>query len=165
MPTKAPDEDDDLEGFMDIGDKPKDAEHPLLSAEDIDSVRAKVRKDLEKERRLNALEAFENQERERLRREEGLTSGVGEEDRLVWCTIDLPEWSPSVTVNGHPYWHGSTQKVPLHVHRTLMEQMQNAWRAHDQTEGKSIAQMLRPRHTVINGATGSVSNSPRRFDA
>lgn len=142
------------------------SEHPILSAEDVAKARAKAKEKLQAERRAAAMRDVEAQETERLRREEGLTTGISSEDELVWLTIDLPDWSPSINVNGMPYWHGHPYRVPRHVQRTLLEQMQNAWRAHDQTEGKSTAQMFQSRrNSVINGRTGVIDNAPRRFDA
>jgi hypothetical protein len=141
--------------------------HPILSNEDVLAARQKARDRLDKERRTAALRDVEERELQRLRVEEGLTSGITEEDAVRNITIDLPEWIPAIFINGQKaYYHGFTYPVATHIYRTLQDQMQSAWRTHEQTEGKSLSQMLRrPRQTVMNGATGVIQNAPVRFDA
>lgn len=140
--------------------------HPILSNEQVAAAREKARQKIERERELAAIRQVEDEEVARLRREEGLVSGVTSEDELVWVTIDVPEWVPWIATNGHPYWAGYPYQVPRHVARTLQEQMQNAWRTHDSADGKSLADMFKSRRaTNINGATGAIHNAPARFDA
>ena len=143
--------------------------HPLLSNEEVLAARAKARKKVEVERRRAAIEQMEAQEVERLRREEGLTTGINEKDEIVSVTIDLPPYTPHIMINGplgHIYWHGQTYQVPRHVGDSLMDMQQRAWISEDQVEGRSLAQQYaRKRGTTIDGKTGAVQNAPSRFDA
>lgn len=170
--TPPPADEPDADDFLSLGeDAPKDVvkmseEHPILTPEEVAAAKLKARQKIDRERRASALKLVEDQELLRLRIEEGLTTGVDTEDLQVWITIDLPDWSPNVAVNGMPYWHGHSYQVPKHVYRTLAEQIQNAWRANDLSEGKSLAQQFQKRRdTAINGRTGIADNAPRRFDA
>lgn len=142
--------------------------HSILSNEDFRLAQAAARKSIDKERRLTAMNAVKEEELRRLRLEEGLTSGITEEDHIVDILIDLPEWAPNILNNYGltPYWHGRSYPVPIHVARSLAEQMHRAWRHEDQLDGKSRVQMLhRKRETTINARSGSVVNAPARFDA
>jgi hypothetical protein len=161
-----PADDDGVEDFLALGDEPAAPEaHPILSAEEVDLARKKARERLDKERRAAAMRQVEDQETDRLRREEGLTSGITDEDKIVWVTIDLPDWCLCIAVNGGAYHHGHSYQVPKHVQRTLAEQMQNAWRANDLSEGKSIGQQFQSRrNTNIDGKSGIVDRAPTRFD-
>ncbi len=149
-----------------LGLKAGERLHPILSDKEYLAAKEKARKKIDAERHANAMKQVEAEETKRLRLEEGLTTGVAAEDERVWATIDLPEWCPAVIINGEPYWHGHSYPVSVAQLRTLQEQMQSSWRAHDQTEGKSMAQMFQnKRASMINGKTGIVDNAPRRFDA
>ena len=144
--------------------------HPILSNEDVRAAQAKALKKVEDERRTAAMKAVEDLETERLRVEEGLTTGVREMDELVSVTIDLAPYAPSIVINngtgGNVYWQGRTYTVPRHVADSLAEMMSRSWKHEDQVDGKSIAQAYgRKRETVINARTGAVSNAPARFDA
>lgn len=140
--------------------------HPILSAEEVDAARAKARKRIENERKVSAMRQIEDQETERLRREEGLVSGISGEDVMVWVTIDLPPEAASIAINGEAYHHGHSYPVPKHVQRSLAEQMQASWRSHDLADGKSTSQMFQGRrNSKVDGKTGIVDNAPRRFDA
>jgi hypothetical protein len=141
--------------------------HPILSNEEVLAARQKARDRLDKERRTAALRDVEERELQRLRVEEGLTSGITEEDALRDITIDLPEWVPGIFINGQKaYYHGFSYKVSTHIFRTLAEQMRECWRTHDQTEGKDFRLGFRQRrNTNLNGVTGVIQNAPARFDA
>lgn len=168
--VKKPDDDDiDANEFLGLSadaPTPEIKLHPILTNAEVLEAQAKARSKIDKERRVAAMREVEERETHRLKVEEGLTTGIGQEDERVKFTVDLPEWAPWIAVNGEPYWHGYTYDVPRHVSRSLSEQSQRAWRADDQTEGKSIAQQLQnKRHSVINGRSGAIANAPVRFDA
>lgn len=154
-----------------LGEEPEEQEerlHPILSNEEFLAAQSAARKAIEKERKLLAREAVIEAETQRLRNEEGLTTGIEDEDRIVDVTIDLPPWAPNIAVNfgTQPYWPGRTYQVPLHVARSLQEQMFRAWRHEDQLDGKSLQQkLMRKRETVINARSGAIANAPRPFDA
>jgi hypothetical protein len=142
--------------------------HPILSNADFRLAQEAARKSIDKERRLAAMQAVKTMELNRLRIEEGLTSGVAEDDALVDILIDLPEWAPNINNNfgQTAYWHGRSYTVSTAVARSLNEQMFRAWRHEDQLDGKSRSQMLhRKRETTISERTGVIRNAPARFDA
>lgn len=143
--------------------------HPILSNTEVRAAQAKARSKIDAERKAAAAADIEERETERLRLEEGLTTGISERDEIVNVTIDLPLYSDKILVNGPRgvvYWHGHTYPVPRHVADSLNENMSRAWRHDDQTEGKSLTQSYqRKRNTAINARSGATTNAPARFDA
>lgn len=167
--TDKPDK-NDLDDLMGLdeggGEAAKERLHPILSDKDFLAAQAKARQWLDADRRAAAMAAVETQELERLRVEEGLTTGIDNEDVIVGFTVDLPLYAPSIVLNRRPYWHGRHYDVPLHVARTLSDEQWKAWRHDDQIDGKSIAQrLMQKRNTMINGRTGSVERAPVSFNA
>lgn len=142
--------------------------HPILSNEDFLRAQAAARTKIDKERRLTAMKAVEAEEAVRLRREEGLTTGLGAADEEVHILMDLPLWTPNITVNGFPFWHARGYDVPRHLYDSLMEQMFRAWRHDDQIDGKSMRETLtratRRAPNVLDGNTG-VALHDDRYDA
>lgn len=145
--------------------------HPILTNDEVMAARMLARKSIDAERRAAAMKAIEAEETDRLRYEDGLTTGIGVQDELLDITIDLPPFTPCIMINhgrgGGVFWHGKTyHAVPRHIVDTLREQQWRAWRHEDAIDGKSITERLRiPRNTMINGRTGAVQNAPGRFDA
>lgn len=143
--------------------------HPILSNAEVRAAQAKAKADVIAERKAAAMLDVEKREAERLRIEDGLTTGSEQKDEIVNFTVDLPQYGDKLLVNGplgKAYWHGRTYAVPRHVADTLAEMQFRMWRHEDQTEGRSTAQMYqRKRDTAINARTGEVANAPRRFDA
>lgn len=160
-----PDNQDDLAADffgVDADKVPADVRlHPILTNEQVEAAKAKALLKLQKEREAAAMRQVEQEETDRLRREEGLTSGITAEDELVHIVVDVPEWVPWVAVNGQPYWAGFSYQVPRHVARTVQEQMQNAWRTNDLADGKSMAQQFQSRRQTVVGPQG-VTNAPQR---
>lgn len=166
QPLVSPEEDEDIFG-VDADKVPENVRlHPILTNEEVEAARKKALEKIQAERRKAALRQVEEEETERLRRVEGMTSGVTVEDEIVSILIDVPDWVPWVAVNGAPYWAGFVYPVPRHVARTINEQMQNAWRTHDLADGKSTTQQFqRKRHTTVDGVTQAVHNAPERLRA
>jgi hypothetical protein len=143
--------------------------HPILSNAEVRAAQERAKTNVLAERKLAAMEDIEKRETERLRIEEGLTTGIADKDEIVNFTVDLPLYADKILVNGplgKAYWHSITYPVPRHIANSLAEQQFRAWRHEDQTEGRSIAQAYqRKRDTAINARTGVVSKAPARFDA
>lgn len=146
--------------------------HAFLSNDDVLAAKAKARTKLEAERRTKAMKRIEEEEMERLRLEEGLTTGDQVKDELISITMDLAQHSDKVTINGRPYWHGFTYDVPRHVADTLRESMSRGWQHQDEIDGKNRAQQYQTnrqfsllqkgkaapaQNTVSVGAGGAVS--------
>ncbi len=100
--------------------------HPILSDAEVRDAQKAARKLVDDERHTLARKTLIADERERLKQEEGLVVG-GARDELVDLLIDLvePEANSPLTVNGKPYHHGHTVRVPRHVADSLREMM---WR-------------------------------------
>lgn len=142
--------------------------HPILANDEFRAAQAEARAKVEKEKKANAKKDIIARETDRLRREEGLTTGAAEKDAIKHILIDLPPFAPNLRINGFEYTAGSGYDVPAHVYDTLKEMMFRAWRHEDQVEGKSVREAMahRARRTVnhIDGSTGAV-NRDARFDA
>lgn len=155
------------------GRKPKEEEvrlHPILTNDEYRKAQAAAKKRVEDERRAAAMKAVEDLETERLRVEEGFTTGVAEQDEIVHVTIDIAPYSDKIVLNGgtggNVYHQGHGYDVPRHVADSIAEIMSRSWKHEDQVDGKSIAQSYgRKRDTIINARTGAIANAPARFDA
>lgn len=138
--------------------------HPILSNEDVLKARANALKHVQADRRRAAMEAVEKEETERLKMEDGLTTGTSYLDEIVDFTVDLPPFADKIMVNGplgFQYAHGKTYPVPRHVANSLAETLDRARHHEDQTEGKSITQSYqRKRDTAINARTGAIERAP-----
>lgn len=146
--------------------------HPVLSNEEFLAAKAKARTRIDAERKAAAMKAVEAAEVERLKLEDGFTSGSTIMDEIVDVTIDVPPWcaisgaATGIIVNRKPYHHGHTYPVPRHVANSLRENMFHAWRVDAQVDGKGMTeQYARKRNTVINARSGVINNAPARFDA
>lgn len=160
--------DDDVSEIADRADAVEAAGeerlHPILSNADVLAARAKALKNVTADRHKAAMEAVVAEETERLKREDGLTTGTSYLDEIVDFTVDLPPYADKIMVNGplgFHYAHGKTYPVPRHVANSLAETLDRARHHEDQTEGKSIVQSYqRKRDTAINARTGAVVNAP-----
>ncbi len=142
--------------------------HPILSNADVLAARAKAKARLDKERHAAAMKAVEEAEAERLRVEEGLVTGDGAKDELVEMTLDLAQHSQNITLNGRPYWHGFTYKVPRHVADTLRDIQAQGWKHQDVVDGKDLTQHYQAnRKTFLKmvGTSVGVKDAPKNFAA
>lgn len=164
-PLPAPETEKPARKARKAADDTEERLHPILSNEDVLKARAKARARIDEDRRAAAMADIEAREVSRLRREEGLTSGIGVMDEIVNVTIDLPPFADRISINGplgYHYWHGKSYDVPRHVANDLSWQMMTMRRHEDQTEGRSLVQTYqRKRDTSINARTGTVANAPR----
>lgn len=161
MTTKKPDE-PSIEDVMGGGEEVR--LHTILSNDEVRAAQASARKKVEAERRLAAIAQLEAEETDRLRIEDGLTTGIDLMDEIVDITVTLAPYAEKISINGplgKHYWHGKTYAVPRHVANTLQEIMQRMNRHEDQTEGRSIEQMYaRKRDTAINARSGAIQRAP-----
>ena len=133
--------------------------HPILTNEEVLAARVKARKRLDDERRKSALKEVEEIELAALKIAEGMMTGT-EMDEDVTVTVDLPEFSPSLNINGRPYWHGFTYTVPRHVAMSLNEMMFRANRHQElEIEGRKLGEYYRRPHLTAIGKSG-VQNMP-----
>ena len=136
------------------------AGHAILSDDEVAAAKKEARDAIEKERKAAATKALIADEKLRLQREEGLVSGDPVKDEIVTITVDLPEYSNSITINMEPFWHGHTYSVPRHVANSMKEQMQRAWIHQDEIDGKSLAQNLQQRRDTVLTPVG-IKNAPQ----
>ncbi len=136
-------------------------ENEILSPAEISKIKDEARASILKAKKEDARRKLLASETQRLRNEEGLTTGNGNLDEIVNITIDLPLFAPHVCINSHAYWHAQTYSVPRHVADTLRSQMFNSWKHQSEIDGKSknafyaekhIAEMFRPAN-LTKGAT------------
>ena len=152
--------------FDDLDDMPEDDEprlHAILSNEEFLAAQKAARMEIDKERKSAAKRLVI--EEEKLRLIAAGEGGLTDEDRIVDVTIDLPAYTPNIKINMQPYENGRVYPVPISVARTLYEQMWRCWRHEDQTDGKSLHEMMtravKRSPNVINGRTGAVLHDPR----
>lgn len=130
---------DDLDKMIEADDEPR--LHAILSNEDVLAARAKARSRLERERHAKAMKRVEEEEVERLRLEEGLTTGDRVKDEIVDIVVDLAPHSDKIVINGQAYHQGFTYPVPRHVADSLRETMARGWAHQDEIDGKNKAQI------------------------
>ena len=134
--------------------------HPVLSDQEVSDAKAAARAAVDKERKAAAIKQVVSEETARLQREEGLVSGDPVKDEMVRVTIDLPEYSASIRINGEDFYHSHTYTLPRHVANSLREIMQRAWLHQEEIDGKTLAQnMLTRRDTKLTPVR--VENAPQ----
>lgn len=143
--------------------------HQILSNDDLAKAKAEAARRVMEARHKAAYDRAVAEEEERLRTEEGLTTGNPIRDEIVNITIDLPRFGNNLMVNGPMgmvYHQGMTYPVPRHVADSLCEMMFAAWKAEDNMEGRDILQQYRQkRSSAINARTRTLHNAPRMMAA
>lgn len=120
----------------------------LLTVAEIDDIRAKARAEIMADKKGKLKQDILAQEKLRLQREEGLTTGNGHQDQIMSLTIDLAPYAPYININGQCYYHGRTYQVPRHVADTLRDQMFMTWKHQNQIDGKDAAQFYAAKHVA-----------------
>lgn len=137
-----------------------DLDAPLLSAEDIERIRAKARAQVAAERKKQAEAQLLAEELEKIRGKQGQLTGDPRLDELVNVMIDCGENTDRIVINGRPFFHGRQYTVPRHVAESLREIM---WRTqmheHSITEKPLSAFYQRPHNTAISRK--GIENGPR----
>lgn len=119
----------------------------ILDAEDIAEVRAEAAELLRKEQRAQARKDLLKQATADLKRELALEAQRGEaRGDMVDVTIDLAPYSDRLAIDGVPYLHGKTYRVPRRVYNTIAEMLQRSW----QHEGTLHGANDRPYRRSLN---------------
>lgn len=134
--------------------KPKDADEPLVTDDEIAAARAEAQRRVREAEKAAALARIIEEEEYRLKREQGQRTGVVDKDEQVSIHIDLAEFSDKIMLNGVQYWHGYTYEVPRHVADTLREIMQRTHRHQMEIDGKSLDEMYRRTAPVALSPAG-----------
>lgn len=122
------------------GAAPEERLHAVLTNDQVLAARERARKRVEDERVAKALKRVEQEEVERLRVEEGLTTGDRVKDEIVDIVMDLAPHSDKIVISGKAYHHGFTYPVARHIADTLREAMSRGWQHQDEIDGKNKAQ-------------------------
>lgn len=125
---------------------PAGADAPLFTAKEIAEIKAAAKAEILKDKKAAAKKQMMAEEKLRLQREEGLTTGNSYMDEIVTVTIDLAPYAAHILVNGHAYWHGRTYPVPRHVAVSLQETMFNTWRHQSEIKGESLKEFYAKKH-------------------
>ena len=119
---------------------------PILSEKEIAAIKAEAKAKILAERKSAEKKKILEQETQRLKNEEGLVTGDGYKDEIVSITVDLAPFSPSININGRPYWHGRTYNVARHVADTIRDQMFQTWKHQNEIDGKSLSDFYAKKH-------------------
>jgi hypothetical protein len=140
-----------------------DPDAPILSAEDIERIRAKARAQVAADRKKQAEAQLLAEELEKIRGKQGQLTGDPRLDELVNVMIDCGENTDRIVINGRPFFHGRQYMVPRHVADTLREIM---WRTqlheHSITDKPLSSFYQRARNTEVSNR--GVINAPRTPD-
>ncbi len=119
---------------------------PLLTEAEKATIMAEARAEIMADKRGKMKQELKAAEKQRLLREEGLTTGNGAQDQIMSISIDLAPYAPYININGQCYYHGRTYQVPRHVADTLRDQMFQTWKHQNQIDGKDAAQFYAAKH-------------------
>lgn len=130
-------------------------EEELLTPAEIQKIKDQARKEILADKKADLTKKLIADEKQRLRNEEGLTTGNRHADEIVNITIDLPIFAPNIVINRQAYWHGATYGVPRHVADTLRDQMFKSWEHQSTIEGRSKAEFYAQKHVAEMYAVGN----------
>ena len=127
---------------QDADDPLAGVEDSILSPEEIAAAVAEAKAKFSADAKAKAKKELIATEIDKLKRVEGQKTGDGYKDEPVTITVDLPEFTPHLVINGEPFWHGHTYTRPRHVVASLREMISRAWNHQDDIDGKSMSQRL-----------------------
>ncbi len=137
--------------------------HPILTNAQVREAQAAARARMEADRIKAAMKAVEAAEVQRLRIEEGFSTGNSNLDDLVDLTVNTAEFTDRIVIDGVVYMHGHTYQVTRAKAQSMAEIMQNTFRHEDIKDGKTLEQQFaRQRLTMISERTGVVTSAPNR---
>lgn len=141
--------------------KPEERLHPILSNEEVLEARAKARASIEAEQKKRALKTVQDEEVQRLKREEGLVSGDKVKDEMVSITIDVAPYTDRIIMNFRDtYLHGRTYTVPRHVADAIRDIMwQTKKHEHDTKDENLYTFYGKQRSTTLSPA--GIKNAPQ----
>ena len=134
-----------------------EGEKPLFSAKEIAAIKAEAKAEIMEGKKKALKKDMIAAEKQRLQREEGLTTGNSHMDEIVHIGIDLAPYAPSIIINGHSYWHGRSYSVPRHIAMSLQETMFNTWKHQGTIKGESLSEFYAKKHVDDLYKVGSKS--------
>jgi len=166
-PVAAPETDAVLEAAIEaeVGEavtaKEEPRLHPILTNDEYRAAIERAKKRVEEDAKKEALKHVEAQAYDEMRGKRGIRTGDPQKDELVEITMDLPEFTDRITINGFVYFHTKTYTVPRHIADSLRDIQWRAWLHDNEINGKGIADRGRlPRNTIFNAKSGAVINGP-----
>lgn len=130
----------------DIFEEPEGADAPLFTAEEIAKIKADARAEIIKDKKAAVKKQMMADEKLRLQREEGLTTGDSHADEIVNVHVDLAPYAPNILVNGQAYWHGRTYPVARHIANSLQDTMFRTWQHQAEIKGESLKEFYAKKH-------------------
>lgn len=137
----------------------------VLSKDEVEAVRAQAREEILKQKKVNAKKRLLEEEKSRLQREEGLTTGSSHKDQMVNITIDVAEYTDRITLNGKTYFQGRTYAVQRHVAESIRDIMFHTHEHQNEVDGKSAAHFYRNQRSTSLSPVKGIKDAPRPFDA
>ena len=135
--------------------------HPILTEEQVEKARLNARKRIEKQRLEAAMKQAEEEEVQRLAREEGFTTGIDAKDEIVDVVIDLAPYSDRIIIDGVQYMHARTYSMPRHKADSIREICyRTKMHEHDIKDENLQTFYGRKYQTQVNGKTGVAVNLP-----
>lgn len=119
---------------------------PMFTAKELQKIKDDARAEILADKKAATKRHLMAEEKLRLQREEGLTTGNSHADEIVNIHIDLAPYAPNILVNGTPYWHGRVYAVPRHIASSLQETMFNTWRHQSTIKGESLTEFYAKKH-------------------
>lgn len=124
----------------------------LFSEEELKQYEQEAQEEYALEAKKEAIEAFKEATKERLRKEVKFANGKdaeGEDVELI--TIDLAPHSPYITIDGHVYYHGVSYKFTQAQAQTINEILYRTWAHEREVRGvDSSSEYGRRRNSVIS---------------
>lgn len=154
----------DLAAALDAEDAVEEPRlHPILTNEEFRAAQKKAMERVDKETRAAAMKRVEDETVERIRGKAGQITNDPVKDEMVELMLDLPEYMPSLSINGVQYLHGAPYRVPRHVAETLREMQNRGWNHQNELDGKNMAERsrLQPRNTIMGRDGGVIAGMPQ----
>lgn len=129
---------------------------PLLSAAEVSKARKDAADRVEKEMKKVEIDRIIAEEMAIIKREAGKRTGVADMDEKVSIMVDLPEFCPSININGERFWHGHTYTLPRHIANGLREIMSRANNHQLILDGKGTAERYRKAAPMMVTPNGNV---------
>lgn len=123
-----------------------DADKPLFTPKELADIKAKAREEVMADKKAAAKKDLIAREKQRLQREDGLTTGNSHMDQIVSVNIDLAPYADRILVNSVAYYHGQRYSVPRHVAMSLQETMFRTWQHQAEIKGESMREFYAKKH-------------------
>lgn len=129
------------------------ADTSLLSEEKKAELRLEAQERIQREREEQAAEAFLADEEAKARR------GHVPEQELVEITLDLPEHSDRLVIDGAHFFHGRSYIVPRHQADSMRDTIARAWDHQAEIDGKNKNTYRKAKNIILSPVHGAINTS------